>query len=130
MRDLDHDHPSDGDPLRQPVEAVLQGAGHSFASAQIITNRVSGRRSPCSAWRRAILRFAALASGAMMKHGHEESESVVRGRSVGLGGRRARLLALANALDGLSREQAARLAGITGQTLGGWVHLSRFPAAL
>ena len=42
----------------------------------------------------------------------------------------ARLLALANALDGLSREQAARLAGITGQTLGGWVHLSRFPAAL
>ena len=34
----------------------------------------------------------------------------------------ARLLALANALEGLRREQAARLAGMTGQTLGDWVH--------
>jgi transposase len=34
----------------------------------------------------------------------------------------ARLLALANALDGLPREQAARLAGMTGQTLGDWIH--------
>src|SRR3954469_20182712 len=34
----------------------------------------------------------------------------------------ARLPALANALDGLPREQAARLAGMTGQTLGDWVH--------
>ncbi len=33
-----------------------------------------------------------------------------------------RLLALANALDGLPREKAARLAGMTGQTLGDWVH--------
>jgi transposase len=34
----------------------------------------------------------------------------------------ARLLALANALDGLPREEAARLAGMTGQTPGDWVH--------
>jgi putative transposase len=34
----------------------------------------------------------------------------------------ARLLALAKALDGLPREQAARLAGMAGQTLGDWVH--------
>ena len=34
----------------------------------------------------------------------------------------ARLLALANALDGLPREEAARLAGMTGQTLGDGVH--------
>jgi transposase len=34
----------------------------------------------------------------------------------------ARLLAIANALDGLPREEAARLAGMTGQTLGDWVH--------
>ena len=34
----------------------------------------------------------------------------------------ARLLALANALDGLPREEAARRAGMTGQTLGDWVH--------
>ena len=34
----------------------------------------------------------------------------------------ARLLALANAPDGLPREEAARLAGMTGQTLGAWVH--------
>ena len=34
----------------------------------------------------------------------------------------ARLLALANALEGISREEAARLAGMTGQTLGDWVH--------
>ena len=34
----------------------------------------------------------------------------------------ARLLALANALDGLPREKAAGLAGMTGQTLGDWVH--------
>src|SRR5918911_3349150 len=34
----------------------------------------------------------------------------------------ARLLALANALEGIPREQAARLAGMTGQTLGDWVH--------
>jgi hypothetical protein len=34
----------------------------------------------------------------------------------------ARLLALANALEGLPREGAARLAGMTGQTLGDWVH--------
>jgi transposase len=34
----------------------------------------------------------------------------------------ARLLALANALDGVPREEAARLAGMTGQTLGDWVH--------
>ena len=34
----------------------------------------------------------------------------------------ARLLAPANALDGLPREEAARLAGMTGQTLGDWVH--------
>src|SRR4051795_6599011 len=34
----------------------------------------------------------------------------------------ARLLALANALDGLPRERAAELAGISGQTLGDWVH--------
>jgi transposase len=33
-----------------------------------------------------------------------------------------RLLALANALDGLPREEAARLAGMTGPTLGDWVH--------
>lgn len=33
----------------------------------------------------------------------------------------ARLLALANALDGLPREEAARLAGMTGQTLRDWV---------
>jgi transposase len=33
----------------------------------------------------------------------------------------ARLLALANALDGLAREAAARLAGMTGQTLRDWV---------
>jgi transposase len=36
----------------------------------------------------------------------------------------ARLLALANALDGLPREQAARLAGMTGRTLGDRVHRS------
>src|SRR5215218_47308 len=34
----------------------------------------------------------------------------------------ARLRALANALDGLPRERAAELAGMTGQTLGDWVH--------
>src|SRR5215204_5606386 len=34
----------------------------------------------------------------------------------------ARLLALANALEGMPREEAARLAGMTGQTLGDWVH--------
>ena len=34
----------------------------------------------------------------------------------------ARLLALANALEGIAREEAARLAGMTGQTLGDWVH--------
>jgi transposase len=34
----------------------------------------------------------------------------------------ARLLALANALDGLPREEAARPAGMTGQTLGDRVH--------
>src|SRR3954454_11491831 len=34
----------------------------------------------------------------------------------------ARLLALANALEGLPREEAARRAGMTGQTLGDWVH--------
>src|SRR4051812_21300597 len=34
----------------------------------------------------------------------------------------ARLLALANALEGLPREEAARLAGMIGQTLGNWVH--------
>jgi transposase len=34
----------------------------------------------------------------------------------------ARLLALATALEGLPREEAARLAGMTGQTLGDWVH--------
>ena len=33
----------------------------------------------------------------------------------------ARLLALANALEGLPREEAARLAGMTGQTLRDWV---------
>ena len=33
----------------------------------------------------------------------------------------ARLLALANALEGLPRDEAARLAGMTGQTLGDWV---------
>src|SRR4051794_8035107 len=32
------------------------------------------------------------------------------------------LLALANALDGLPREEAARLAGMAGQTLGDWMH--------
>ena len=39
----------------------------------------------------------------------------------------ARLLALANALEGIPREEAARLAGMTGQTLGDWVH--RYNAA-
>ena len=34
----------------------------------------------------------------------------------------ARLLALAGALDGLPRAKAAKLAGMTGQTLGDWVH--------
>src|SRR5215213_1099492 len=34
----------------------------------------------------------------------------------------ARLLALANALEGMPREEAARLAGMTGQTLGDRVH--------
>ena len=34
----------------------------------------------------------------------------------------ARLLALGNPLDGLPCEEAARLAGMTGQTLGDWVH--------
>ena len=38
------------------------------------------------------------------------------------GGVSARLLALANALEGMPREEAARLAGMTGQTLGDWVH--------
>jgi transposase len=33
----------------------------------------------------------------------------------------ARLLALANALEGIPREEAARLAGMTGQTLRDWV---------
>lgn len=33
-----------------------------------------------------------------------------------------RLLALANALEGMPRERAAQLAGMTGQTLGDWVH--------
>ena len=34
----------------------------------------------------------------------------------------ARLLALANALDGMSRDQAARAAGMDRQTLRDWVH--------
>jgi transposase len=34
----------------------------------------------------------------------------------------ARLLALANALEGMGREGAARLAGMSGQTLRDWVH--------
>src|SRR3954471_19425302 len=42
-----------------------------------------------------------------------------RGRD---GGVSPRLLALANALEGIPREEAARLAGMTGQTLGDWVH--------
>jgi hypothetical protein len=37
-------------------------------------------------------------------------------------GSAARLLALANALEGLPREVAARLAGMTGQSLGDRVH--------
>ena len=40
---------------------------------------------------------------------------------------RARLLALANALDGMSREEAARTAGMDRQTLRDWVH--RYDAA-
>ncbi len=36
----------------------------------------------------------------------------------------ARLPALADALEGLPREEAARLAGMTGPTLGDWVHRS------
>ena len=40
-----------------------------------------------------------------------------RERDVGVS---ARLLALANALDGVPREQAARLAGMSGQTLMAW----------
>jgi transposase len=40
---------------------------------------------------------------------------------------RARLLALANALDGMSREEAARTAGMDRQTLRDWVH--RYNAA-
>src|SRR5918993_514525 len=36
----------------------------------------------------------------------------------------ARLLALANALDGMSREAAARAAGMDRQTLRDWVHRS------
>src|SRR4029453_15201257 len=43
-------------------------------------------------------------------------------RGGGAGRVSARLLALANALDGLPRERAARLAGMTGQTLGDWIH--------
>jgi putative transposase len=39
----------------------------------------------------------------------------------------ARLLALANALDGMSREEAARAAGMDRQTLRDWVH--RYNAA-
>ena len=39
----------------------------------------------------------------------------------------ARLLALANALDGMSRDQAARAAGMDRQTLRDWVH--RYNAA-
>ena len=35
---------------------------------------------------------------------------------------RARLLALANALDGMSRDEAARAAGMDRQTLRDWVH--------
>ena len=35
---------------------------------------------------------------------------------------RSRLLALANALDGMSRGDAARLAGMDRQTLRDWVH--------
>jgi len=34
----------------------------------------------------------------------------------------ARMLALANMLEGKPREEAARLAGMTGQTLRDWVH--------
>jgi transposase len=34
----------------------------------------------------------------------------------------ARLLALANALEGTSRKEAAWFAGMTGQTLRDWVH--------
>ena len=34
----------------------------------------------------------------------------------------AELRRLANALEGVPREEAARLAGMTGQTLGDWVH--------
>ena len=34
----------------------------------------------------------------------------------------ARLLALANALDGMSRDEAARAAGMDRQTLRDWVH--------
>ena len=34
----------------------------------------------------------------------------------------ARLMALANALEDIPREEAARLASITGQTLADWVH--------
>ena len=55
-----------------------------------------------------------------------EHPAGVRGRG-GLRGcpagpSRRRLLALANALEGMPREEAARLAGMTGQTLGDWVH--------
>jgi len=44
------------------------------------------------------------------------------GRSERDGRVRARLLALASAREGISREEAARLAGMTGRTLGDRVH--------
>jgi transposase len=53
-------------------------------------------------------------------HGPAELRRIAR---LERGGRvTARLLALANALEGLPRERAAQLAGMTGQTLGDWVH--------
>jgi transposase len=53
-------------------------------------------------------------------HGPAELRQLARRERDGRVG--ARLLALANALEGIPREEAARLAGMTGQTLGDWVH--------
>src|SRR3954467_15496319 len=49
-----------------------------------------------------------------------ELRRLARREQDGRGG--ARLLALANALDGLAPERAAAPAGMSGQTLGDWVH--------
>src|SRR3954452_8017451 len=112
-----------GRTLSKDDEVVVEATGNAMAVVRVLIPAGRTGDGSIGRLRRSggiVFGDAAMPAPLPIRTDHDPAELRRLARRERDGRVSARLLALANALEGIPREKAARLAGMTGQTLGDW----------